>query len=249
MLTIEGLSFSYSRRRGKVLDGVSLELAAGEIGVLLGRNGCGKTTLFKNILGLCTPDAGRILLDGDELSQLSRQERAARIAFVPQHIHFGALTVFDSILMGRVSRFGLTPGKEDITAVERIIEETGLAELSACNAEGLSGGEKQKIAIARAMAQEPKLLVLDEPTGNLDIANEKQMIAEAKKLAREQGITVLSSLHDFNQALDLGDRFYFMRGGKILRSGGEDCFTAEAIRETFGVDVQIIDVDGHKVVI
>ena len=249
MLSIEGLSFSYSRRRGRVLDGVDMTLATGEIGVLLGRNGCGKTTLFKNILGLCTPDAGRILLDGDELSRLSRRERAARIAFVPQHIHFGALTVFDSILMGRVSRFGLKPGKEDITAVERIIEETGLTELAACSAEELSGGEKQKIAIARAMAQEPKLLVLDEPTGNLDISNEKQMIAEAKKLAREQGITVLSSLHDFNQALMLGDRFYFMRGGKILRSGGADCFTADTIRETFGVDVRIIDVDGHKVVI
>ena len=249
MLQIENLHFSYSRRGREVLQGLDLQLEEGKVGILLGKNGCGKTTLFKNILGLCTPDAGRILLDGDELSQLSRQERAARIAFVPQHIHFGALTVLDSILMGRVSRFGLTPGKEDIAAVERIIEETGLTELAACNAEELSGGEKQKIAIARAMAQEPKLLVLDEPTGNLDISNEKQMIAEAKKLAREQGISVLSSLHDFNQALSLGDRFFFMRGGKMLRSGGADCFTADTIRETFGVDVRIVDVDGQRIVI
>ena len=113
MLKVENLNFRYSKFSRPVLNGASLELKAGEIGILLGKNGSGKTTLFKNILGINKPGSGSILFEGENLLKMSRKERARRIAYVPQDIHFGALTVFDSIMLGRISYFGLKSGDED----------------------------------------------------------------------------------------------------------------------------------------
>lgn len=249
MLTIKGLSFRYGRRSPPVLQGVDLELREGETGILLGKNGAGKTTLFKAVLGICTPNAGTMTFDGADLLRLSRRERAGIIAYVPQNIQFGELSVFDSVLMGRVSRFGLKAGREDYAAVERVLTDMRLEYCASQNVARLSGGERQKTAIARALAQEPKLLVLDEPTGNLDISNEQLIINEAKKLARERKISVLSSLHDLNQAISFGDRFFFMKDGAVKYSGGREVFTEAVIRDVFDSDVRIIEHDGEKIIL
>ena len=249
MLSVQNVTFRYSRFSPQVLKGVDLRLEPGEIGILLGKNGSGKTTLFKNILGIHTPIQGEIRFQGEDLLRLSRRERAKRIAYVPQDIHFGALTVFDSVLMGRVSHFGMKAGEEDYRAVEKILEDMGLKEYALRNVEELSGGERQKIAIARAMAQEPRLMVFDEPTGNLDIANEQLILQEAKRLAREKGIGVLSSLHDLNRALAFGDKFFFLKNGVIRYAGGKECFTREIIRDIFDIDVDIREIDGQKVIL
>ena len=249
MLIVENMHFRYSNLGNPVLNGANLKLNQGEIGIVLGRNGSGKTTLFKNILGIEKTKTGAISFDGENLLKMNRRDRARRIAYVPQHIHFGDLSVLDSVLMGRVSYFGMKAGREDYEAVEKILEDMGLLSFANRSAEALSGGEKQKIAIARAMAQEPKLMIFDEPTGNLDIANERLIMEEAKKLAKEKNISILSSLHDLNQALEFGDRFFLMKDGVVKYTGGKECITEEVIKDIFDVDVKIARIDGRRVVL
>ncbi len=249
MLKVKNLSFRYGRCSPQVLQGVDLELGEGQVGILLGKNGSGKTTLFKNLLGIHRPGSGSVEFGGEDLLKLSRRQRAQRIAYVPQDIQFGALTVFDSILMGRISRFGLKATAEDYEAVEQILRDMGLERYAQRSVADLSGGERQKIAVARAMAQEPKLMVFDEPTGNLDIANEELILKEARHLAREKNISVLSSLHDLNRALQFGDRFFLLKDGAVKYSGGREVFTPEIIKDIFEIDVRILDVDGQKIIL
>ena len=248
MLEIRDLRFRYSRRSPPVLDGVDLRLGDGEIGVLLGRNGAGKTTLFQTVLGLLRPEGGSLRFDGQDLGSMRQRERARRIAYVPQSIQFGGLSVFDTVLLGRLSYFGFQPGREDLAATEAILRDMGLEALAARNVEELSGGERQKIAIARALAQAPRLLIFDEPTGNLDLANEQLILSEARRAARERGVSILTSLHDLNQALALGDRFFLMKDGRIRRTGGPEVLTEDTIREIYGAEVRVLEID-HKIII
>lgn len=249
MLNIENLSFSYSKRTPEVLRNVNLSLKEGEIGILLGKNGAGKTTLFKTMLGLQNPTGGTLRFYEKDLLKMSRKERAKRIAYVPQDIHFGALSVLDSILLGRISRFGLKAGREDYAAVEGILRDMHLDSYAQRSVDALSGGERQKIAIARAMAQEPQMMIFDEPTGNLDIANEQLIIHEARKLARDRKIAILCSLHDLNQAMNLEDCFFFLKDGTIKYAGGKECFTEEILNDTFDIHVRIVEINKEKFIL
>ena len=247
MFEIRDLHFAY-KKSTPVLNGVNLLLDDGEIGVVLGKNGAGKSTLFKCILGMLKPK-GEIVFDDKNLNKLSRMDRAKLIAYVPQELAFGELTVFDSVLTGRVSRFGMVATKKDREVVDGVLEELELAELADKNVNCLSGGERQKVAIARALAQEPKMLVFDEPTGNLDIQNEQLIFNITKQIARIKGITILIAIHNLNFAFAFGDKFFMMKDGEIRHTGGVEILNEKTISDVFGVDAKIFDVEGHKGVI
>ena len=245
MLEIKGLSFAYETDK-LVLRGVDLSLGEGNVGILLGRNGAGKSTLLKIITGILKPSAGSVLFGGQDLLAMTRRQRAALVAYVPQQIDYGDLTVYQTVLTGRVSYYSVKPSKSDLDVVEKVISEMDLSDVSCRNVQELSGGERQKVAIARALAQEPKVLVFDEPTGNLDIANELLIIREARKIAHDKNITVFSSIHDLNQAMVFGDMFFFMKDGSIKFSGASEVFSPEVIREVYGVEAALVENNGER---
>ncbi len=249
MIEVKNLSFGYGKKDPLVLKNVSFSLENGDIGILLGKNGAGKTTLFKTMLGLLKPKTGSISFDGEDITKLGLTEKAKRIGYVPQHIHFGDLSVYDVILTGRIAYFGFRVSSKDHEAVDEIIDEMKLGDFAYRNAEKLSGGEKQKVAIARALAQNPQMLVFDEPTGNLDLFNEDLIIEEVKKVVHRKNIAVLSSMHDMNQALFLGNKFFFLKEGEIKYQGGEDVITADVIKDIYGINSKIIELDNRKVVL
>lgn len=247
MLEIKNLSFGYKNHL--VLNNLSLTLLDNKIGVILGKNGAGKSTLFKNILGILNPNEGSINIDNINLNTLSRKERAKKISYVPQDISFGELNVFDSVLVGRLSNFNFFSRYEDEQITKKIIKDMSLEKIMNKNVNELSGGEKQKVAIARALVQEANVLIFDEPTGNLDVSNEQLILKEARKIVKEKNVSILISIHDLNLALQYGDYFYFLKEGYIKYHGGKEIFTKEIIKDIFDIEVNIVTIQNQKVIL
>lgn len=249
MLKINNLCFKYHKNSNNILNNLSLELNDNKLGIILGKNGSGKSTLFKNIVGILKNNSGNIILNNENLNDLNRNKRALKIAYVPQDIIFGDLVVFDAILSGRVAYFQINPSKEDYKKVNEIIKEMNLEDFAFKNVNELSGGEKQKIAIARALVCEPELLVFDEPTGNLDIGNERLILKELNKILEKKNIMILLSVHDINLALEFSDVIFLMGDGNIKYSVNRDNITEEMLSEIFDVCVRIKEIDNKKIVI
>ena len=247
MLKISNLSFAY-KKNNNVLNDINLSLKNKSIGVVLGKNGSGKSTLFKNILGILKPNQGDIKLNDLDMINIKKDLRAKKISYVPQDVTFGSLSVFDSVLLGRITYFNYIVKDEDIKIVNDIIHEMKLDKIALKNVNELSGGERQKVAIARALVQEPELIIFDEPTGNLDIYNEKLILDEAKKIVKNKNVSILISLHDLNLAYEFADEFYFIKEGKIIYQGDKEVFNEENIKETFDLNVKLINVENKKIV-
>lgn len=246
MLKVENLSFKYHKNSPLILDDISLSLNDGEIGIILGKNGVGKSTLFKLIVGLIKPKSGEILIDENNLNKMKFKDRAKLISYVPQTIEFGDLSVYETILSGRVAHYSLFPSKKDEEIVQNIIKEMHLEGFLSKNVNELSGGERQKIAIARALVQEPKVLIFDEPTGNLDIGNEQLILDEAHKICRNKNISILISIHDISIASYYGDKFFLLKDNKIKYCGDKEIINETNISDIFDVKAAIKDIDNKK---
>lgn len=241
-LEVEGLAVGYG---GKAIGrDLSFTLSAGETLSLLGPNGSGKTTLFKSLLRLIEPLAGRVRIDGEDIAGWSRAAMARHFGYVPQAgAGYFPFSVREMVLMGRTARLGpfAAPGRGDRAAAEAAIETLGLGHLAERPYPQLSGGERQLVLIARALAQEPRFLVLDEPTASLDFGNQVRVLQQVRRLAGA-GIGVVLSTHHPDQAFVLGGRALLLREGRLAAAGPvAEVITAEALQTLYGVAVEVLE--------
>lgn len=228
--------------------GFNVAISGGEVLALLGPNGGGKTTLLKTLLGLLPPLGGKIRLSDATLSKLSVRERARQVAYVPQ-VHSGlfAFSVEELVLMGRSAHTPLLagPSQHDRDITQATIERLGIRHLAGKPYTQISGGERQLALVARALAQEPRLVIFDEPTASLDFGNQGKVMREVRRLAAD-GLGVIFSTHDPNQALRHADRALLLRGGRTLALGrSHDVITQENLRELYGTDILKIGTGGE----
>lgn len=242
MLDVAGLRVSYGER--PALQGVDLSVAAGQVVGLVGPNGCGKTTLLKAITRVIPWDDGEVLLLGAPASKLSRQELARRVAVVPQSpllpVGYTALEV---VLMGRTPHLGFLDQEraEDYRRAREALQRVGAADLAERRVDELSGGERQNVVLARALAQDASVLLLDEPTANLDIGHQMAVFQLVRELAQKSRLAVLAAIHDLTLAALYCDRLVLMDAGALVATGSpEQVLTAENILQVYQARVVVL---------
>jgi iron complex transport system ATP-binding protein len=257
LLLAERLAFSYSADQSRLratseatrgtrdaaVRDVSLTVARGSITGLLGPNGCGKTTLLKLLAGMLQPRGGQVTLDGRPVSALTRREIARRLAVVPQETRTPFdFTVIEMVLMGRYPHLGAfeLEGARDLAIAREALAATGTTAFESRAFSTLSGGEKQRVVIAGALAQSAEVLLLDEPTAALDLRYQFEIITLLRRLNAERGTTVIVSTHDLNLAAALCDRMVLLRGGRIMAQGATgEVLTPEHVRALYEIDADV----------
>ncbi len=244
MIKLQHISYAYGKHQ--VLKDISFTAQPGDCVGILGNNGAGKSTLITCLNKIRKPNSGSVLVDGADVFQMSRQETARTIAYVAQKNEMSQTTVYDAVLLGRkpYMKWGLV--KEDYDLCDEMLERIGLADFKLRYINELSGGEAQKVMLARAFVQQPKILLLDEPTSNLDPRNQYEMMKLVREMAQEHGITVLVVIHDLNLALRYCNRFLFVKDGLVYDYGDQSIITQQSLRDVYGIDASIITHQGKK---
>ncbi len=237
LIKVDDISFKYNKY---ILKDISFDVEKASFISLLGINGAGKSTLLKQLVKLLKPESGIIYIGGRDIRHISHNNMAKQIAYVSQYNFPVKNTVYDTILIGRLPYISSNAAKEDYAKVEEIIEKLELYDYALRDASTLSGGEFQKVILARALAQEPKILLLDEPTSSLDIKNQVTVMRLVKEYCTEKHISVIVSIHDINLAIGYSDKFIMLKDGRIHSYGDESILTAEAIKEVYKLDVEVI---------
>lgn len=247
MISIRQLDFAYGSRQ--VLHRVDFGVGSGELVSVLGMNGSGKSTLLKCITGLLQPSGGEVEINGRSARSLSRQELAQSIGYLPQNSQPVDCTVFEAVLIGRKPHLGWQVNDNDLAETSRILSLTGLSDYADRSTLHLSGGELQRVAIARTLAQQPSVLLLDEPVNHLDIRSQIDVMDLIRSLTLQLGIATIAVMHDLNMALRFSDRFVLMQEGQVRAAGGQEVMTVENIREVYQLHVVRHELDGIPLVI
>jgi iron complex transport system ATP-binding protein len=246
-LTVADIGFSYNSH--PVLSDVSFSLDRGQVMCVLGVNGAGKSTLLKCLNRILKPRSGSVLVDGDDLLRMSQNSVARRMGYVPQRHPETRLTVFEAVLMGRKPHIRWSLAQDDYSLVEHIIEQMGIAHLAMRPVADLSGGEVQKVIIARALAQSPAILLLDEPTSNLDLKNQLEVMGLIRSIVETRGLSAVIAIHDLNIAVRFADRFLFLKNHRIHAVSTREGLTSEMIRQVYDVEVTIEKFGSHTLVV
>lgn len=247
ILDVNGVAFTY--RSAPVLQEITFDLAPRQILAILGPNGVGKTTLLKCMNTILRPKAGSILIEGVDILKADRMEIARNVGYVPQRCEAGRMTVFDAVLLGRRPHIGWDVTEADIRIVEAAVRMLHLDDLALRYIDEMSGGELQKVSIARALVQEPRVLLLDEPTSNLDLRNQLEILGIVRQVTMEHNVAAVMTMHDLNMALRYADRFILLKDGVIHAAGGLDVVTPETIGAVYGVPVTVERYNGFRVVV
>ena len=246
MLTVSGIHFSYNSH--PALSDIDFSLKQGQVLGVLGVNGAGKSTLLKCLNRILQPQQGTVLLEKADVLQMDQRDVAKRMGYVPQRHSDPRLTVYEAVLLGRKPHICWTVGPADYAVVETLLRQMELIHLSQRPVCDLSGGEVQKVMIARALAQSPRVLLLDEPTSNLDIKNQLEVMGMIRRIVRKQGLSAVISIHDLNLALRFSDAFLFLREHRVHALHARDALTAKTIAEVYGVAVTLVHVGDHVLV-
>lgn len=247
ILEVNGVPFAYKSL--EVLRDIRFKVARGEILAVLGPNGVGKTTLLKCINAFLSPDSGSVLINRESVFSLGSSEIARRIGYVAQRAETSRLIVFDAILMGRRPHIRWNVSDRDLAIVDGAIKLLDLSHLAMRYIDQMSGGELQKVAIARALVQEPKLLLLDEPTSNLDLKNQVEILKIIRRVAKEHEVAAVMTMHDLNKALRYADTYLFLKNGTIFSAGKACEVSAETVQAVYGLPVEIHYHRGNPVVL
>lgn len=248
MMEIKNLSYHY-KGYPQVLNDVSFDIEPGQFLAILGNNGVGKSTLLKCFNHILKPDAGEVLLEGNNLLKMSGREVAKQVAFVSQSVPSTQMTVHDVVMLGRrpYMKWGFTP--EDHAIVHEAMDRMGLNAMRGRFLGQLSGGEKQKVMLARALAQQPKALLLDEPTSALDIQNQYQVLKIVRNICHKDNMVAVGVIHDLNLALRFCDHFLLLKDGKVYRHGDRSILDSTALKEVYGVDAKVVEIEGRHMVL
>lgn len=249
VLAAKGVSFTFPRAKRPVFEGLSFEAHAGTMTAILGNNGAGKSTLLNLLASIASPTAGQVCVGGRNLRDMNRRETAQHIAYVTQQQSVPHLSVYDEVLLGRKPHVSWSVGERDRAVVAAAIERLGLTPFVDRYCDELSGGERQKVYIARAIAQETEVLLLDEPTSALDPKNQMEVLQVVCDVTAQMSLSTVMVIHDVNLALRFCDRFVLMRNGAIIARGGIDSLTDESLSQAYDMPMRIADVDGVKVAI
>ena len=246
-LEIKNLCFAYGVHQ--VVQDVSFEAREGQFLAVLGVNGVGKSTMLKCINRINRPGAGSILVDGRDITHMDGATLAKHIGYVSQSCEFAESTVFDAVLLGRKPFIKWDVTGRDLEIVQEVLDLLSLESYALRSVNELSGGERQKVAIARVLAQQTPVLLFDEPTSNLDLKNQLEVLRIIKKIVREKELTAVVTIHDLNLALRFADRFLIMKEGRVYADGGAETVNADSIREGYGVAASVAEFGSHRVVI
>ncbi len=248
MISVKNISFSYVKNK-IVLNDISFDIKEGECVILLGPNGVGKSTLISLILGVNKLQEGEISFDDIPLKNLKPKQKAGYLAYIPQLIKGNDLTVYDTIILGRLPYYGIYPNSKDKELTEEFINKFNLQEIKEKQTNQISGGERQITSIARGFIQDSKVVIFDEPTSNLDISTQLRVLNFIRDEKENKNKSFLISMHDINQAMSIGDKFVFLKDGQVYKICSKEEITKEIIDYVYNINSKFIKTEKGDYVI
>ncbi|MDO5044809.1 MAG: ABC transporter ATP-binding protein [Coriobacteriia bacterium] len=247
MIEVKNLDFAY-KGRPHILKDLSFTVPKGSFCAILGNNGVGKSTLLKCFNKILTPKSGEILCDGENLLALRNKDLAKKIAYVSQNVPITQLTVHDVVMLGRKPYMSWHFSETDHMLVHEAMDKLLISELRGRYVSELSGGERQKVMLARALSQEPRILLLDEPTSSLDIYGQYRVLEIIKEICEQEGITALIVLHDLNLALRFCNHFILLHEGAVYAYGDSSILRRQSLKDVYGIDGEVALVRGYPMI-